>query len=154
MVSHEEGLCLQSHCLISHRRPLCTSSHNPHQASLPLTSQGLSPWDQLQLPFSLPTSLCRQLPVAPGCPRAWELCGSSLFTDSETPEPVLALLSLRLYCPTPKWCLRASLQPNTHMAWRGISVVKLLAFCLLKRPCPVPSRHRIHNPTVIYMDLK
>ena len=160
--SHGEGLCLQSCCLISCRRPLYSSSHGPPPSpSLSLSSQETSWMSPVRLPqarscswVQTPFSALLQLPVAPGCPRAWELRGSSLFTDSETPEPALALLSLRLYFPTPKWCLSASLQPNTHMAWRGISVVKLLAFCLLKQPCPVPSRHRIHNPTVIYMDLE
>lgn len=55
MVSHREGLRLQSQHLISCRRPPCSPSHSNHhnqaKPSTPSPSQSLSSKDQLEAPF-------------------------------------------------------------------------------------------------------
>lgn len=127
-------LCLQRGYLISCRRPLCSPSNDCHQAQVCCCQAKDSPqgasWFSLLSPQTpiqarsvpqaqTPFSALLQLSAAPGC--------------LGTPEPSPALLRLRLHFPTPKWCFPASLQPNTCLAWSGISTVKLLTFCLPKR---------------------
>ena len=138
MWSYGEGLCLQSHCLISHRRPFCTPGYNHHQACSHQAKDGAcgtrwsspSPWSQARSNPQAPTlfSALLWLPVVPGCPRAWESHSPSLVqTWASSGFPMSETV---LYIPG-SWCLIASLQPIFTLE-SGVSTVKLFFFCL---PC-------------------
>jgi hypothetical protein len=124
--SHVDSLNLQSHYLISCTRSLLTPSHDHHQEchrqakdsphgtsqSSLLSSPHPKPQAKSSLWAQIPFSSLPRLPEAPGCPRAWELHGPSLFTgrpptSSGSPEPQTAV--------SHPWVMpMACLWPNTH----------------------------------------
>jgi hypothetical protein len=118
MESHEEGLCLQSHSLISGTRPLCAPSHNRHQAC---HRQGQSWWDKLNPsapPPHFPHSILCSFKIPSSTRMSKRLRTPWLcLTSSQVQGPSNQLwLSHISDCtfPPPEHCLSTSLQPCTY----------------------------------------
>jgi hypothetical protein len=163
---HGDGLYPESCCLIFHRRHLCTPSHHCHQACLQ-SSQGLSPWDQLELPppptpgsgvgeagggGGAPSSILTlpQLPVLPGCLRTRE--PESLGTRQ--PQPLCSLWAPGSHssdCGFPPGAVPGCFPTAQHPPW-PVWDKHSQTLRILSSQCPVVEWMRDTKP-YIYMHL-
>lgn len=105
MVSHREGLRLQSQHLISYRRPPCSPSHSNHhnqaKPSPPSPIQSLSSKDQLEAPF---------FPLQPGT-RSSSMGPNSILNSSVAFRGTWMPKSIRNRQPLP--CCRPKEPPQS-----------------------------------------